>query len=182
LQWETAKRAFTDLGAMFGGRARGDDPLAAIETPSSWFIAGQGVALIGLAWLGHVTFGMPYWETAVAVLLSFALALVACRVTGETDTTPVGAMGKITQLVFGVLHPGNTTANLMSANVTAASAGSAADLLTDLKSGYLLGAHPRKQPSPWRRGGSPARVRWGSRWCCGRTGRSWCGGYSGGSL
>jgi uncharacterized oligopeptide transporter (OPT) family protein len=103
------------------------------------------VALIGLAWLGHVTFGMPYWETAVAVLLSFALALVACRVTGETDTTPVGAMGKITQLVFGVLHPGNTTANLMSANVTAAAAGSAADLLTDLKSGYLLGAHPRKQ-------------------------------------
>jgi len=145
LQWETAKRAFTDLGAMFGGRARGDDPLAAIETPSSWFVAGQGLALIGLAWLGHVTFGMPYWETAVAVLLSFALALVACRVTGETDTTPVGAMGKITQLVFGVLHPGNTTANLMSANVTAAAAGSAADLLTDLKSGYLLGAHPRKQ-------------------------------------
>ena len=46
---------------------------------------------------------MPYWQTAVAVLLSFALALVACRVTGETDTTPVGAMGKITQLVFGVL-------------------------------------------------------------------------------
>src|SRR5207248_8431304 len=83
--------------------------------------------------------------TAVAVLLSFALALVACRVTRETDTTPVGAMGKITQLVFGVLHPGNTTANLMSANVTAAAASSSADLLTDLKSGYLLGAHPRKQ-------------------------------------
>jgi uncharacterized oligopeptide transporter (OPT) family protein len=33
----------------------------------------------------------------------------------------------------------------MSANVTAAAAGSSADLLTDLKSGYLLGAHPRKQ-------------------------------------
>jgi len=29
--------------------------------------------------------------------------------------------------------------------VTAAAAGSSADLLTDLKSGYLLGAHPRKQ-------------------------------------
>ena len=33
----------------------------------------------------------------------------------------------------------------MSANVTAAAASSSADLLTDLKSGYLLGAHPRKQ-------------------------------------
>jgi uncharacterized oligopeptide transporter (OPT) family protein len=144
MQWRTARRAFTDLGAMFG-RTRPDDPMAAIETPPSWFVWGQGVALIGLAWLGHVTFGMPYWETAVAVLLSFALALVACRVTGETDTTPVGAMGKITQLAFGVLSPGNTTANLMSANVTAAAASSSADLLTDLKSGYLLGANPRKQ-------------------------------------
>jgi uncharacterized oligopeptide transporter (OPT) family protein len=77
--------------------------------------------------------------------MSFALALVACRVTGETDTTPVGPMGKITQLTFGAISPGNMNINLMSANVTAATAGSAADLLTGLKTGYLLGAHPRKQ-------------------------------------
>jgi uncharacterized oligopeptide transporter (OPT) family protein len=35
--------------------------------------------------------------------------------------------------------------NLMSANITAGAAASTADLLTDLKSGYLLGANPRKQ-------------------------------------
>src|SRR6266511_5560424 len=146
LQWRTVLRAFADIGAMFGGaRAAAGDPMAAIEAPSSWFLGGQLVGFVGLAWLGHITFGMPYWQTALAVVLSFALALVACRVTGETDTTPVGAMGKITQLTFGVLSPGNMTVNLMSANVTAAAAGSSADLLTDLKSGYLLGAHPRKQ-------------------------------------
>jgi putative OPT family oligopeptide transporter len=145
LQWRTALRAFTDLGAMFGGRRAEDDPVAGIETPSSWFAACVAVSLVALAWLGHVTFAMPYLETTVAVLLSFALALVACRVTGETDTTPVGAMGKITQLTFGALTPGNTTVNLMSANITAAVASSSADLLTDLKSGYLLGANPRKQ-------------------------------------
>jgi putative OPT family oligopeptide transporter len=145
LQWRTAVRAFTDLGRMFGRRSATADPLAAIETPSSWFMTGQLVGFVGLAWIGHTVFGMPYWQTAVAVVLSFALALVACRVTGETDTTPVGAMGKITQLVFGGLSPGNTNVNLMSANITAATAGSAADLLTDLKSGYLLGANPRKQ-------------------------------------
>ena len=146
LQWRTALRAFTDLGVMVGvGRRRADDPVAAIEAPASWFVGGQIVGLVGLAWLGHATFGMPYWQTALAVLLSFVLALVACRVTGETDTTPVGAMGKITQLIFGVVSPGNTNVNLMSANVTAAAAGSSADLLTDLKSGYLLGANPRQQ-------------------------------------
>jgi OPT family oligopeptide transporter len=146
MQWRTARRAFVDLGAMFAGRGRRvDDPLAAIETPASWFLWGQIVGFAGLAWLGHVTFGMPYWQTAAAVLLSFVLALVACRVTGETDTTPVGAMGKITQLLFGAVSPGNMNVNLMSAAVTAAAASSSADLLTDLKSGYLLGAHPRRQ-------------------------------------
>jgi uncharacterized oligopeptide transporter (OPT) family protein len=146
LQWRTALRAFTDLAAMVGaGRRPADDPVAAIETPGSWFAWGQIVGFVGLAWLGHIHFGMAYWQTALAVLLSFALALVACRVTGETDTTPVGAMGKITQVAFGVVSPGNTNVNLMSASVTAGAAGSSADLLTDLKSGYLLGAHPRKQ-------------------------------------
>ena len=54
-------------------------------------------------------------------------------------------MGKVTQLIFGGLSPGNMNVNLMSANITAGAASSSADLLTDLKSGYLLGANPRKQ-------------------------------------
>jgi OPT family oligopeptide transporter len=121
------------------------DEMEVIETPMSWFAAGQIISLIALGYLAHETFQMPYWQSALAVVLSFALALVACRVTGETDTTPIGAMGKVTQLTFGALNPGNVNVNLMSANITAAAAGSSADLLTDLKSGYLLGAHPRKQ-------------------------------------
>src|SRR5207245_6209547 len=113
--------------------------------PMGWFAVGQIRSLVALAWLGHASFGMPVWQSAIAVLLSFWLALVACRVTGETDTTPVGAMGKVTQLTFGALSPGNVNVNLMSANITAGAATSSADLLTDLKSGYLLGANPRQQ-------------------------------------
>ena len=145
MQWRTAARAFTDLGGMFGAKKNADDPLAGIEAPSSWFLWGLLFGFAGLAYLGHLTFGMPVWQTAIAVLLSFALALVASRVTGETDTTPVGSMGKITQLTFGLISPGNMNVNLMSANITANSAACSADLLMDLKSGYLLGAHPRKQ-------------------------------------
>src|SRR6185436_14439404 len=98
-----------------------------------------------LAWLANYSFGMPIWQSVLAVLLSFALSVVACRVTGETDTTPIGAMGKVTQLIFGAISPGNVNVNLMSANITSGAAISSADLLTDLKSGYLLGANPRKQ-------------------------------------
>jgi hypothetical protein len=35
--------------------------------------------------------------------MTFALALVAARITGESDITPTGAMGKIMQLTYGVL-------------------------------------------------------------------------------
>jgi uncharacterized oligopeptide transporter (OPT) family protein len=90
-------------------------------------------------------FEIPYHYGALAVGLTFLLSLVACRATGESDITPVGAMGKIMQLTFGVLIPQSTTANLMTASITASSAGSSADLLNDLKSGYLLGANPRRQ-------------------------------------
>jgi OPT family oligopeptide transporter len=148
LSWRTALSAFRDLGQMLSFRSAAPSErslIEAIEAPMSWFAIGQIVSLVALAWLGHASFGMPVWQSVLAVALSFLLALVACRVTGETDTTPIGAMGKVTQLTFGALNPGNVNVNLMSANITAGAATSAADLLTDLKSGYLLGADPRQQ-------------------------------------
>jgi uncharacterized oligopeptide transporter (OPT) family protein len=145
LSWRTALRAFRDLEKMLSFGSAAATEAGRIEAPMSWFAIGQIVSFIALAWLGRTSFGMPIWQSAIAVALSFWLALVACRVTGETDTTPVGAMGKVTQLTFGALSPGNVNVNLMSANITAGAATSAADLLTDLKSGYLLGAHPRQQ-------------------------------------
>jgi putative OPT family oligopeptide transporter len=145
LTWRTALSAFGDLRQMFSFRSAPASKVGRIEAPMSWFAIGQIVSLIALAWLGHVSFGIAVWESVIAVALSFWLALVACRVTGETDTTPVGAMGKVTQLIFGALSPGNVNVNLMSANITAGAATSSADLLTDLKSGYLLGANPRQQ-------------------------------------
>ena len=148
LQWRSALSAFKSLGSMFSpGSTKSDkqNAMEAIEVPISWFIWGQLISLVGISWLAHRSFDMPYWQSALAVFLTFALALVACRVTGETDTTPIGAMGKIMQLTFGVVNPGNMNVNLMSAGITAGAAGSSADLLTDLKSGYLLGANPKKQ-------------------------------------
>jgi uncharacterized oligopeptide transporter (OPT) family protein len=145
LKWRISLRAFADLGQMFSPQSKMPGEMDAIETPMTWFAIGQLVSLVALALLAHASFGMPYWQSALAVVMSFALALVACRVTGETDTTPIGPMGKVTQLTFGALNPGNMNVNLMSANITAGAAGSAADLLIDLKSGYLLGANPRKQ-------------------------------------
>jgi putative OPT family oligopeptide transporter len=146
LQWKTILRAFGGLTNIFHSRPdTAADPLAHIEVPSSWFVTGTAVSGLGCIMVLHYAFQTSWWMGLVAVALTFFLAIVAARATGESDITPIGAMGKITQLTFGVLAPTNMTTNLMTASVTAGAAGSTADLLTDLKSGYLLGANPRQQ-------------------------------------
>ncbi len=141
--WRTIGRAFSGLAPR--RRAAKDDPLAAIEVPSSWFFALFLVGMVGVVALQRLVWDIPVPMGILAVLLTFVLSIVACRATGETDTTPTGALGKVTQLTYGVLAPSNITANIMTASVTANASGCAADLLTDLKSGYLLGANTRQQ-------------------------------------
>jgi OPT family oligopeptide transporter len=110
-----------------------------------WFFAGLLLLSPVVVFLEWFLFGIKVWMGAISVVLGFFIAIVACRATGETDTTPIGALGSITQLMYGVLIPQNTVANLMTSSVTGNTATTSADLLTDLKSGYLLGANPRKQ-------------------------------------
>ncbi len=145
--WRTIARALSGTARVFGRRSGPAvaDPLARIEVPGSWFLAGVGISGALCVVLNHYAFHIPIHFGVVAVLVSGLLAIVSCRATGETDTTPIGALGKITQLLYGALMPQNIAANLMTANVTSSVASSSADLLTDLKSGYLLGANPRKQ-------------------------------------
>jgi OPT family oligopeptide transporter len=146
LQWRTVLRALSGVAGIFSPRAsKVTDRLAHIEVPPSWFLTGLAVSGLGCMAVLKFCFGTTLWMGLVAVAMTFFLAIVACRATGETDTTPIGAMGKITQLMFGVLAPSNITTNLMTASVTAGAAGASGDLLTSLKTGYLLGANPRKQ-------------------------------------
>jgi uncharacterized oligopeptide transporter (OPT) family protein len=140
LQWRTVARAFKVFrGGQGSARPAGLDE---IEVPVSWLVAG----LIPIT-IQYLAFHISAILGLISVALSFVVSLVCCRATGETDTTPIGAMGKLTQLIFAVLPgaKGVITSNLMTAAATASAGSASADLLTDLKSGYILGANPRKQ-------------------------------------
>jgi uncharacterized oligopeptide transporter (OPT) family protein len=146
-QWRSVVRSFSALSGLFGKKdaSASKDPLEGIECPPTWF--PLGFALLGpvavlLMWY---LFQVPIWAGLIALPLSVVMGVIAARVTGETDTTPTKAMGPVTQLIYGGLVPGNITVNVMSANATGGVGLHAADLLTDLKSGWLLGARPRQQ-------------------------------------
>ncbi|GEM_PF-312348 len=109
------------------------------------FLLGLAAALLLSVGLQTFLFGIAWWTAVIGVLIAFLLATVAARVSGETNITPVGAMGKVTQLLFGVIAPGRVEPNLMAANVAGGAASQCADLLHDLKCGYLIGASPRRQ-------------------------------------
>ena len=116
-----------------------------LDIPRWWFTIGVALSLVFAVITQASFFGISIFAGVFAGLLTCLLAVVAGRVTGETGITPIGALGKVTQLIFGFLLPGQTTANLMTANVTGGAAGQCAELLQDLKSGLLLGASPRYQ-------------------------------------
>lgn len=148
MQWRMVARSFRELTLLFNPRGKKvaeDDPLAAVECPTWWFPTGflvLGPVMVFLMWF---LFAIPVWAGCLAIPLSVVMGVIAARVTGETDVTPTKALGPVTQLLYGAALPGNLTANIMSANVTGGVGLHAADLLTDLKSGFLLGANPRQQ-------------------------------------
>lgn len=142
--------ALTSLASSFRSlvpRKRGDPPddLHATHEPApTWarrLAYGFGLSVIALSIvLQRTLFDIALHVALIGTLFTFLLATVAARVTGETDITPIGAMGQLTQLLFGLVAPGNVAANLMAANVTGGAASQCSDLMQDLKSGQLLRA------------------------------------------
>ncbi|MCB0389992.1 MAG: OPT/YSL family transporter [Bdellovibrionales bacterium] len=109
------------------------------------FIFSLILATLVLAWAQQSIFNIPIFMGMLAVFSSILLGVVSSRVSGETGIPPIGALGKVTQLTFGFLNPGQISANLMTANVTGGAAGQSSDLLHDLKAGLLLKVSYKKQ-------------------------------------
>ncbi len=135
------------FGGLFGGgrASKEEDCLRDIELPMGVFLLG--IPLVGalVVFLAHTLFDVGILMGIIAVPLVFVFAIIAANSTALTSITPTGALGKLTQLTFGVLAPGNITTNIMTASITGEVAGNASNLLMDIKPGYMLGGKPRHQ-------------------------------------
>ncbi|KIY73454.1 oligopeptide transporter [Cylindrobasidium torrendii FP15055 ss-10] len=116
--------------------------------PGSWVVIGWAVSVaVGtvLVWAVFGHDGIKPWATFLGFVLGGLLSVLAVRALGETDINPVSGLGKISQLFFAWIQPGNIVANIIAGGVAEAGAQQAGDLMQDLKTGHLVRASPRAQ-------------------------------------
>ncbi|MDQ3027035.1 MAG: OPT/YSL family transporter [Pseudomonadota bacterium] len=134
--------AFTNLRSR---KEQGADVLKHIEFPL--WISAVGVPLFSVlgAWVSHAFFGVPWLLAFISLPLIFVLAVICTNSMALTSWTPTGSLSKITQFTMGAIDRTNPASNLIPAGMTAEIASNAANLLSDIKPGYMLGAKPRQQ-------------------------------------
>lgn len=127
------------------GQSEGSDLLNHIEVPL--WISYVGVPIFGVlaAWTSHAFFGVPFLMALISLPLIFVLTVICTNSMALTSWTPTGALSKITQFTMGAIDRSNPASNLVPAGMTAEIASNAANLLSDIKPGYMLGGKPRHQ-------------------------------------
>jgi uncharacterized oligopeptide transporter (OPT) family protein len=123
----------------------GTDVLRQIELPL--WISAVGVPIMSVlgAWVSHAFFGVPWLLAFISLPLIFVLAVICTNSMALTSWTPTGALSKITQFTIGAIDRANPASNLIPAGMTGEISNNAANLLSDIKPGYMLGGKPRHQ-------------------------------------
>ncbi len=139
---------FTSIFKNLRGKKKekqGDDVLKDIELPL--WISFVGVPILSVlgCYVTHLFFGVPMWLALLSLPLIFLLTVICVNSMALTSWTPTSSLSKITQFAIGALDRTNPASNLITGGITAEVASNAANLLSDIKPGYMLGAKPRQQ-------------------------------------
>ncbi|KAF8244683.1 OPT superfamily oligopeptide transporter [Wilcoxina mikolae CBS 423.85] len=127
------------------------DPAAEEDQVRLW---QWGLPLILVIIATCVVLGLQYHLdvglSLLAILLGFIFSFIAIQCTGATNTTPITAVAKASQLVLGAAthnYPVETAQrmNLVGGAVAAGAANQATDLVTDFRVGFLLKTPPKLQ-------------------------------------
>ncbi len=122
-----------------------DDPLRDIELPLWLSFVGLPILSVIGVWLTHWFFAVPWFLAFLALPLTFLLTIICTNSMALTSWTSTSTMAKITQFSLGAIDRTNPATNLMTGGMTSEVALNGANLLSDIKPGYMLGAKPRQQ-------------------------------------
>jgi len=130
-----------------------EDPASPDEQVKHWmWILGLIVTVIVAIVIFHFQWEMHPGLTVLACLLAFLFSFLAIQIGAVTDTTPLTATAKASQLVFGAATQGGGFSvahaqklNLAAAGLAAGGADVANALVSDFRTGFLLRTPPIKQ-------------------------------------
>jgi putative OPT family oligopeptide transporter len=142
LDWRALLRGLRDLVAFSRDRAAagGGAPGGEARIRHGKLIVIACCAL--MLWVGWAGLGLHPLVTAATLLVAVVLASISARTAGETDVAPIGAMGVLTQLLFGSHGP---AVSLLASSISSGESSQTAQTLWALKAGHRLGASPRAQ-------------------------------------
>ncbi|WP_222910448.1 OPT family oligopeptide transporter [Pseudomonas sp. DNDY-54] len=130
---------------LLRGRREDSQRRLTLQRPAALPMLGLASSAVLVVLMQVSLFGIHPVMAALSIPLALLLAMVAARVVGATGIPPIGAIGQLSQLSFGVIAPGQVAINLMSANTAGGAAGQCTDLLNDFKVGHAIGATPSRQ-------------------------------------
>eukprot|EP00126_Sphaerothecum_destruens_P009670 Sdes_comp20558_c0_seq1m15362 len=123
-----------------------EDPSSVSERVPTWlWVSGLMISSLICIMIDSPIFGMSSWQPLIAIVIACLVSLISVRALGETDYNPVNGVGKISQIIFSLIAPGQITSNLVAGAIAEAGAIQAGDMMQDLKTGHILNASPRVQ-------------------------------------
>jgi uncharacterized oligopeptide transporter (OPT) family protein len=126
---------------------------AALRTRAriAWLL---GLLSISVAVLAYLAFGVAWWQSLLGVAAAALFVPVAVRAMGETDITPIGDFGKMTQLIFGGIAPGRFSTNVAMASLVSGTSATAADLAERQRCAQRIGGSVARQALAYAIGGA----------------------------
>ncbi|KAL2022107.1 hypothetical protein VTK56DRAFT_6151 [Thermocarpiscus australiensis] len=130
-----------------------EDPFPPEQQVRDWmWLLGLLVTTVLGFLIFHFQWEMHPGLTLLAIVLAFLFSFLAIQIGAVTDTTPLTAASKATQLVFGgaTSHSGYTIhhaqkLNLVAGAISSGGADMATSLTGDFRTGFLVGTPPIKQ-------------------------------------
>ncbi len=136
MRWKSIVATFRELRSMQKKRGGEDLSLRVI-------LVGGLLFAVLLAIVQKLNFEMSYLQSAVAVLASLPLMLVAIRVLGETNSAPISVMANALQAIFAVFWPQAIGLNLVGAGMAGSIASNSTGTIQDYRTGQIVGSTPR---------------------------------------
>jgi OPT family oligopeptide transporter len=115
------------------------------QVSSTIWVPGLIITAASCAVISSLVFHLDFYEPLLAVFASILVSVIAIRALGQTDINPVSGVGKLSQLLFAGIAPGNVASNIIAGGIAEAGAQQAGDMMQDLKTGYLHRSSPRAQ-------------------------------------